>query len=402
MINCVICDSQPKMFLSLGKTAPANSFLKSDEFKKERKIPLEVCFCETCHHVQLSELVPPDIMFKNYLYVSSTSETLRKHFSELAADVMTKISKDSHPLVVDIGSNDGTLLKEFKKMNARILGVEPATNIAKISEKEGIETVNDFFNEDVAKKIVKKRGKAKAVTGTNVFAHQPSYSSFLKGIVSLLDDEGIFVIEVPYLANLVQGLEFDTIYHEHVSYFAVSPLNVLYRMFGLEIFDVKKRNIHGGSIRVFARKGNGAYSSHDKWVRMEKELGLDSLSTFQEFAKKVIQTKVDLVSMLKKLKLEGKRIAGYGAAAKGNTLLSYCNIGTNLLDYIADKNPLKQGLYTPGTHIPVVSPGKIRDTKPDYLLILAWNFADEIIYQQKKFQELGGKFIIPLPEPVIL
>ena len=244
MPKCLICDYPIEQFLSLGKTALANSFLK-DTSEKEEFFPLEVYFCKNCHHVQLSDLISPDIMFKNYVYVSATSDSLRKHFSELAQDALSKVSMEKDSMVVDIGSNDGTLLKQFKFLGCKVLGVEPAVNIAKIAKENGIDTWNDFFNEETAKQIREKRGAAKIISGTNVFAHQPDYDSFMKGVLSLLDDDGIFVIEVPYLVNLIKGLEFDTIYHEHVSYFALRPLEKLFNKYGLEIFNIDEREIHG-------------------------------------------------------------------------------------------------------------------------------------------------------------
>ena len=370
--------------------------------ENESFYPLEVYFCETCFHVQLGYLVSPKIMFENYVYVSNTSDSLKKHFSELVQDVLTKISKKDEFLVVDIGSNDGTLLKQFKENGCKVLGVEPAKNIANIAKSNGIDTWNDFFNKESAKEIRKIKGPAKIVSGTNVFAHQPEYDSFMNGVLELLDEDGIFVIEVPYLVNLIKSLEFDTIYHEHVSYFSVRPLEKLLNKFGLEIFSIDEKTIHGGTIRVMSRRGRNSLPKENKFLQIEREMGLDKIETFYEFAKKVQDVKKQLVCLLKDLRNSGKRIAGYGAAAKGNTLLSYCEIDKNMIEYIIDKNPLKQGLLTPGTHIPVLSTEIIKENPPEYLVILAWNFAEEIMEQQSEFKRNGGKFIVPLPVPKII
>jgi len=403
MRKCAICDSDLVRFLQLGPTALANSFLKKEDFDSEKEFPLDVCFCEHCYLVQLDEIVPPEVMFRNYLYVSGTSRVMSKHFSEFSKDVLERISNFNNPLVVDVGSNDGTLLEGFLNSSSRVLGIEPS-NIAKVAEEKGIETFNDFFNEKNAEKIVNEKGKAKAILAANVFPHSPDLDSFMIGVDKLLDHDGIFVVEFPYLLDLLEGMEFDTIYHEHVFYFSIYPLTVLFKKFGFEIFDIRKTLVHGGSLRIFVKRNSNKENSQivKDYLEKEKNAGLNSKQTFFEFAKKVQQVREDLIDTLKKVKLENKRIAGYGAAAKANTLLNYCRIKTDLIDYIADKNPLKQNLYTPGTHIPVVSPEKIYEVIPDYLVIFAWNMAEEIMEQQKEFHKKGGKFIIPLPNPKIM
>jgi SAM-dependent methyltransferase len=403
MQSCRICKNVNFVkILELGDNALANSFLKREGFLSEKVYPLDIYFCKDCRLVQLGELVPPEIMFSNYLYVSGTSDTMKKHFMEFANNIIQKISKFQDPLIVDVGSNDGTLLKGFLNHPVKILGVDPS-DIAKLAQKNGIETVNDFFNKETAQKIVQDKGKAKAILGANVFAHTPDLDSFMEGINILLDEDGIFVIEFPYLVNLLKGMEFDTMYHEHVYHFSIMPLMVLFKKFGFEIFEIKETSVHGGSLRIFVRKGNGKSPENiQQVIDLEKKMELDLVKTYITFAKKVEKVRSDLKKILTDIKSDGKKIVGYGAAAKASTLLSYCKIESDTLEYIADKNPLKQNLYTPGTHIPVVSPKKILETKPDYLLILAWNMADEIIYQQKEFQDKGGKFIIPLPTPKIV
>ena len=403
MQNCRICKNKNLVkVLELGYNALANSFLKKEDFSSEKVYPLDIYFCKDCKLVQLGEIISPEIIFSNYLYVSGTSDTMKRHFMEFANDIIQKISKFRDPLVVDVGSNDGTLLKGFLNSPVRILGVDPS-NIAKLAQKNGIETFNDFFNKETAQKIVHDKGKAKAILGANVFAHTPNLDLFMEGVDILLDKDGIFVIEFPYLVNLLNGMEFDTMYHEHVFHFSITPLTVLFEKFGFQIFEIKETSVHGCSLRVFVRKSNEKLPENiQQFIDLEKKMKLDLVETYITFAKKVGKVRNELNRILTELKSDGKKIAGYGAAAKASTLLSYCGIKSDTLDYIADKNPLKQALYTPGTHIPVVPTKKILETKLDYLLILAWNMADEIIQQQKEFQKRGGKFIIPLPDPKIV
>jgi SAM-dependent methyltransferase len=355
--------------------------------------------------MQLSHVVSPNIMFGDYVYIPSTSKTLINHFAELANKTVEKFNLPEGSLVVDIGSNDGTLLKFFKIHKVKVLGIEPATNIAKLAEASGIETINDFFGQRTALKVVDDKGKAKVITGTNVFAHVNDLDDFLKGIDILLEDNGIFIIEVPYLPDLLEKIEFDTIYHEHLSYFSIKPLATLFEKFKMEIFDVERIGIHGGSIRVFVKRASApgpVSESVTNLLALEQERGLDSIETYLTFATEVASIKERLIELLKRLKSEGKRIVGYGAAAKGNILLNYCKIGTDILDYIVDNIPYKQGRYTPGMHIPVVPEERITQDRPDYALILAWNFAKEIMAKQQKYRELGGQFILPIPNPQII
>ena len=405
--NCRVCKTKlTHRFLKLGPIPLANSFVKSEQLDKlEDFYPLDVYFCEACGLVQLGHVVPPEVMFRNYIYVSGTSATIPAHFANLAKEAVERFSLDKDSLVVDIGGNDGTLLRGFKNLNVRVLNVEPATNIAKIAESSGIETFNEFWNKATALKIANEKGKAKLIIGTNVFAHVDDWDGFIEGVTILLDNNGVFIIEAPYLVDLLEKTEFDTIYHEHLSYLAIRPMVTLFKRCGMEVSDVKRTSIHGGSIRLYIKKSGSniqTTGSVNELLSLEKKLKLDSLDTYLEFAANVETLKQKLVDLLKGLKSKGKRIAGYGAPAKGNTLLNYYKIGTDLLDYIVDKNPLKQGLYTPGMHIPTFDAGKILEDMPDYLLILAWNFADEIMAQQHAFKEKGGKFIIPLPQPAVL
>ncbi len=403
--NCRICgNTKLDKFLSLGPTPLANNFLKSDQLNREELYyPLDVYFCNKCHLIQLLDIVPPEVMFKDYAYITGASKPMELHFAGLTKDVSTnfKVNKDS--LVVDIGSNDGTLLQYFSKIGLRVLGIEPASNIAQIARKRGVTTINKFFSKDCALEIYKKYGFADVILATNVFAHVDNLENILYGIDYLLSKDGLFVIEVPYLINLLDNIEFDTIYHEHLSYFSTYPLVYLFRKFGMKIVDIKQIPIHGGSIRIFVKRSTKKQSQNvSKFLLMEQNAEVDSLKTYTKFAKKVDLVKERLVKLLKTLKNEETRITGYGATAKGNTLLNYCKIGPDILDYISDTTAYKQGRYTPGMHIPIFPEEKFHKDIPNYSLLLAWNYADAILQKEQKYRRKGGKFILPLPDPKII
>jgi SAM-dependent methyltransferase len=401
-MGCRICASENlKKFLSLGNTPLANSFLEKEELdKKEKTFPLELCFCDECKLVQLSFVVPPELMFKNYVYVSSTTKTFHKHFFQMAEYISKKFKLDNKSLVVDMGSNDGLLLKAFKKMEMQVMGVEPAANIAKIAERDGIETINDFFNENAVNQIIERKGYANMITANNVFAHINDIREVIKNVKILLKDSGIFVIEVQYLVDTIEKMTFDNIYHEHLSYFTLTSLINFFKRHEMEIFDVQRVDTHGGSLRVFV-KIVGSNFAVEKAVNglleHEKKLGVENLELYKSFADKVYRTKETLISHIREIKSRKKSIFGYGAPAKGNTLLNFCLIGTDCIDCIIEDNPLKIGLFTPGMHIPVASSKILDEKRPDYILILAWNFAEEILIKTKKYANQGVKFIIPLP-----
>lgn len=406
--RCRICKSRDLyFFLDLGKTPLANSFIKpGEESKEEFTFPLEVCFCKKCGLVQLGIVVPPELMFRNYIYFSSTSTTMREHFALLAQEVLDEYTSDND-LIVEIASNDGVLLKNMLGKNVRPLGVEPATNIAKVAIQSGVNTINEFFNLSLAKKILSEHGKAKVILANNVFAHIPDLLDCVSGMETLLDKNGVIIIECPHLYDLCKNTEFDTIYHEHLSYFSLRPLSYLFSKFGLELFDAKKfHNVHGGTLRLYVQRKSGqnqVNSDHLSNIENEEEsLGLYSCEKYDLFAKNVKNLKSELVSFLENLKKSGKSISLYGAPAKGNTLLNYCKIGKNIVDFCVDRSPVKQGLLTPGMHIPIYGTEKLLESRPDYLLILAWNFKDEIISQQAQYAKSGGKFIIPIPKPKIV
>ncbi len=403
---CRVCKSNKlHNFLSLGPTPLANRFLREDQLNDpEPTYPLDVCLCETCKLVQLGYVVPPEVLFKEYIYVSGTSNTLRAHFDQLANAVAKEYHLSSNSLVIDIGSNDGTLLKSFQRMNIKTLGFEPAANIANLARASGVDTINEFFDKKAAEKI-STSVKANAILATNVFAHVHDLYSFIEGVQMLLNDDGVFVIEVPYLVDLLDKVLFDTIYHEHLSYFALNPLVTLFSRFDMKVIDVKRIDTHGGSIRVYIAKSSERLSQKETvptMLKMEKRVGVSSLQTFIEFALQVGMIRDKLTAMLRGFKRSGKRIVAYGAPAKGNTLLNYCGIDADLIDYVVDESPLKQNMYTPGTHIRVLPPRILQDDRPDYALLLAWNYAKEIFDRELIYRENGGRFIVPIPAPRIL
>lgn len=404
---CRICHSKRLITaFSLGLSPLANSFTrKQDLAKKDDFFPLGVVLCQSCGLLQLSHIVNPKILFSNYLYVSSTSKTFVDHFVAFAKEMRNKLKLKKNDLIVDIGSNDGILLRPYISYGCRVLGVDPAKNVAQLAEKSGVHTVVAFFNKSVATNIRNTHGQTSLICATNVFAHVDDLYELLEGVDILLKDNGTFVIEVPYLADMIKKNLFDTIYHEHLSYFAVRPLITLFKRVGMYIFDVQRIESHGGSIRVFAAKSSsarGVHNSISKLLALEADMHLESLKTYKEFYKKIHENKSDLIELLKELKDKKKIIVGFGAPAKGNTLLNYFNIGTNFLKFIVDDNPLKQNLFTPGTHIPIFSTDKLSQDAIDYILILAWNFAPSIQKKYSDFTKKGVRFIIPVPHPEIL
>lgn len=395
-----------KKIISLSPTPPANAFLtKKDLKKKELSFPLQVNFCLDCGQLQLTHVVSPELLFRNYVYVSSTSPIFVAHFEEYAKDLVKRFRLNSKSLVIDIGSNDGILLKPLKKSGVKVLGVDPAIEIAKKATKEGIETLPNFLDIRIAKKIVKQYGYADVVSANNAFAHIHNLDEIVESVKILTKDNGIFVIEFPYLIGFIEKNLFDTIYHEHLSYLSLRPLITIFKGHGIEIFDVKKVSSHGGSLRVYIKKIGGKHrvkKSVQNFIDEEIKLGLGKIDTYLKFAKKIRDNKEKLIQLLKKLKSQNKTIVGYGAPAKGNTLLNFYKIGPKILDYIVDDSKYKQGLYTPGTHILVAPFEKIAETKPDYVFILAWNFANPLMNKLLDFKKSGGHFIIPVPKAKII
>ena len=406
MTQCIVCDStRVEQFLDLGATALANKFLTAEELARPEPIhPLRVGFCHGCTHVQLMEHVPPQAMFTDYLYVSSASDTLSAHLNALSDIVVQRYGLGPSHLVMDIGCNDGTLLKGFARHGVKTLGVDPAENLARLTAGEGVERYVGFFNAATAREIVARWGPASAITATNTFPHIPALRDFIDGIKLALAPGGVLVIEAHYLLDLLEQGAFDTIYHEHVSYWALHPMTASFSRAGLDVVHVERLPIHHGQLRVFVqRQGEGrVQSSVGDLLALERAGGLDRFETYQRFAKRTRDLKDELHAWLRRARAEGKRVVGYGAPAKGNTLLSFLELGPETIDYLVDKSPLKQGRYTPGTHIPVVGPERLLDDQPDYVLLLAWNFAEEILAQQAEYLRRGGAFVVPVPEVRVL
>lgn len=406
-MNCRFCDKQEiYKFLDLGTMALANSFLTAAELAagQEARYPLDVYFCEKCGLVQIGCVVPPDALFKEYIYFSATSDLVHKHAAYLAQSFKARFGLTGQSRVVEIASNDGTVLSYFQKTGVKVLGVEPAVNIARVAVEAGIETCNDFFHAETAEQLKQSYGPADVILARHVFAHVPEIHSFVRGLKTLLAPNGVVAIEAPYLIDFVEKNEFDTVYHEHYSYLSVRAMNHLFNSYGMELIDAERVAIHGGSIIYFiGHKGAHAVSATiAELVAAEKARGLDEVATYSDFARRVTKVREDTLTLLRELKSQGKRIAAYGAPAKGNTFLNYCGIGPGLVEYTVDKSPYKQNLYTPGMHLPVYHPDKLALDMPDYVLLLAWNFADEIIAQQREYLEKGGKFIQAIPEVRVL
>jgi len=394
------------MFLDLGFTALADGFITREQLNEpEKQYPLRVCVCRECGLFQLDHVVPPDELYrKNYPYLSSVTKTGREHFHGMATSICKKYGIGRDKLAIDVGSNIGVLLEGFKSNGLRVLGIDPADNIVEMANKRGIETWPEYFNGNIATKVLKEKGRASVITGTNVFAHIDDLDDMMDAVSKILEDDGIFVFELPYLVDLLDNLEYDTIYHEHLSYISIKPLVKFFRKFKMELFDVERTGIHGGSIRVFVcKKGkHKIQKAVDELVNLEDDKKVYDLKRLEKFSRDVQKQKEDLIDLLRSIKKQGKRIVGLSAPAKGNTLLNYCKIGTDYLDYVTEKAETKIGLYTPGTHIEVKDDASIIRDRPGYALLLAWNFAPEIIKNMEEFRKNGGKFIIPIPAPKVV
>lgn len=404
-LRCRACGhSRLEPFLSLGTNPPSDAILTEEDLSRpEPKYPLDIAFCPNCSLVQILETVPPEELFdKDYLYFSSYSDFLLKHSRENAEDLIETRRLDADSLVVEIASNDGYMLKNFHERGIPVLGIDPAENQARAAEAAGIPTLCEFFGEDLALRLRDEGKRADVIIANNVLAHVPEINGFVRGIGLLLKDDGVAVIECPYLRELIEHCEFDTMYHEHVFYYSVSALRNLFRQHGLVLFKVKPIAIHGGSLRLYVGRGMEVEESVLRHLEEEKSLGMDRLSYYRDFASRVKRISDTLVQLLRELKAQGKRIAAYGAAAKGSTLINYAGIGTDLIDFVVDRNPHKHGRYMPGQHIPIAPVSRIYEDRPDYLLLLAWNFKDEIMQQQEEYKKRGGAFIIPIPEPTIV
>lgn len=403
---CRSCGHAPlEEILSLGSLPLANAFLTREELKRpEPTYPVDLAFCPQCILVQITETVPPEKLFRNYLYFSSFSDTALRYAQELVDRIISSRHLGPQNLVLEIASNDGYLLQYYQKQGVSVLGVEPAANVAKVAQGErGIRTLPRFFNASLAREFKDQGLQADVLHAHNVLAHAADLNDFVRGMRLLLKEDGIAVIEVPYVKELIERLEFDTIYHEHLCYFSLTALIRLFQRHGLTVQEVERIPLHGGSLRLFVAPGNDVPSSQiGPLLEEESKAGLGRLDFYQNFARKVEALKATLRQFLRELKQNGKRIAAYGAAAKGTVLLNCCGIGKETLDFVVDRNPYKQGRYMPGVHLPVYPPEKLIEEMPDYVLLLVWNLADEVMAQQSKYRERGGKFIRPLVEPQVV
>ena len=408
-MNCRFCDYQlSDIFIDLGDTPLANSFLSLDMLdKREASFPLRALVCEKCFLVQVDEFEKPQNIFNNYAYFSSYSTSWLEHVKIFVEEVIKRFDISKNDQVIEIASNDGYLLKNFRKHQIPVLGIEPAANVAKIAENNGIPTHVDFFGSKSVTKIIDSGIKANLLIAFNVLPHVPDLNDFVFGMKNILDKNGIIIIQFSaYLLDVIEKCEFDMVYHEHFSYFSLYTLKKIFESFNLEIFDVKEISVHGGSLRLFLKLKNNLgiqiEGNVEKLLKKEKHYGLQEISTYLEFQKKVDKSKKSIQEFFINTKKQGKKVVCYGAAAKGNTVLNFCKITKDEIEYVVDISPHKQEKFLPGTHIPIYSPEKIKDTKPDYIIILAWNLKDEIIEQMKFIEEWNGKFVVLIPEVKIL
>ena len=400
--TCRLCDSRSlERVLTLTPTPPANAFVPAAErAAKQATFPLDLHFCRDCGHVQLLTIVDPRVLFENYVYVSGTSPVFVKHFEEYAADVIERFGLAKGALAVDIGSNDGTLLGFFRKAGLKIQGIDPAIAIAEAATAKGIPTIAGFFTPALAARIASEQGKAAVVTANNVYAHIDDLAAVTEGVRALLAPDGVFVFEVSYLVDVVEKTLFDTIYHEHLSYHSVKPLIGFFRAHGMELIEAIRVDSHGGSLRGIAKLKDGKWpvgASVAEALALESKMGIDKPATLTRFGQDIAQRGAELNRLLRELKGQGKRVAGFGAPATATTLMYHFGIGPDVVDFIVDDSPLKQGLFSPGLHVPVLPGTAIAEKKPDYLLVLAWNFAPSIIAKNAAYRAAGGHFIVPLP-----
>jgi SAM-dependent methyltransferase len=392
-----------KPVLDLGRTPLANRLLTPGQLAEPEPVyPLELVFCPDCSLAQITETVPPEVLFADYVYFSSFSDTMLAHAQALARQMIAERELGPRSLVIEAASNDGYLLQNYLAAGVPVLGVEPAANVAKVAvEKRGVRTEVAFFGRETAERLAANGLRADVFHAHNVLAHVADLNGFVAGIHTVLKDDGVAVIEAPYARPFVDHREFDTIYHEHLCYFSLTALDILFRRHGLVIREATQVPIHGGSVRIIASRGHlsePATGTAAAMLAEEQRIGLNRLDYYSRFAADVERLKTVLVGLLHDLKKSGRSLAAYGASAKGSTLLNFFGIGREVLDFVADRSTVKQGRYTPGTRLPIVAPDELTNRQPEYCLLLTWNFAEEIVRQQDAYREAGGKFIVPIPD----
>lgn len=390
-----------RLILDLGLQPLANNLLRPEDLARpEPKFPLRLVVCPQCWLLQIADDVPPVQLFSEYLYFSSFSDTMLRHAQTAAGRYIREFGLGPQSLVVEVASNDGYLLKHFVAAGVPCLGIEPAANIARVAIEKGIPTRVEFFGRPLARRLTEEGRRADLILGNNVFAHAPDTNDFVAGLQELLQPGGRIILEFPYGVEFLRHTEFDTIYHEHVYYFTLTALAPLFRRHGLEVVEVERLPLHGGSLRLFAAHAGAVRPSPAVAAMLEEEqrLGLTTLAPYEAFAVRVRRLKEELTALVARLRQEGRSVAAYGASAKGSTLLNYFGLGRESLDFIADRSPYKQGRLSPGLHLPIVPPEELLRRRPDYTLLLTWNFAEEILQQQAAYRAAGGRFIIPIPE----